>query len=58
MEGRIDEGKIKRSIDALSLENIDKITGQMKNSICQVYGDLIGTGFFCKYHMKVRKSLY
>ena len=55
MEGRIDEGKIKRSIDALSLENIDKITGQMKNSICQVYGDLIGTGFFCKIPYEGKK---
>ena len=48
MEGRIDEGKIKDAIDAISLENIDKITEKMKTSICQVYGQLTGTGFFCK----------
>ena len=48
MEGRIDEGKITGAIDAISLENVYKITEQMKFSICQVYGDLTGTGFFCK----------
>ena len=49
MEGRIDEGKITGAIDAISLENIDKITEKMKARICQVYaGNLIGTGFFCK----------
>jgi len=48
MEGRIDEGKITGSIDAISLDNINKITEKMKFSICQVYGDLTGTGFFCK----------
>ena len=30
MEGRIDEGKIQKAIDALSLDNIDKITEKMK----------------------------
>ena len=48
MEGRIDEGNITGAIDAISLENINKITEKMKFSICQVYGDLTGTGFFCK----------
>ena len=48
MEGRMDEGRIKGAIDALSLENINKITEQMKTCICQVYGELLGTGFFCK----------
>ena len=33
MEGRIDEGKIKGAIDAISLENIDKVTEKMKTSI-------------------------
>ncbi len=33
MEGRIDEVKIKGALDALSLENIDKITEKMKTSI-------------------------
>ena len=48
MEGRIDEGKITGAIDALSLKNRNKITEKMKFSICQVYGELTGTGFFCK----------
>ena len=48
MEGRIDEGKIQKAIDALSLDNIDKITEKMKTCICQVYGQLTGTGFFCR----------
>ena len=33
MEGRIDEGAITGTIDAISLENIVKITEQMKTSI-------------------------
>ena len=36
MKGRIDEGRITGAIDAISLENIDKITKQMKTCICQV----------------------
>ena len=52
MEGRIDEGKITGAIDALSLKNRNKITEKMKFSICQVYGDLTGTGFFCKIPYK------
>ena len=49
MEGRIDEAKITGAIDALSLDNIDKITEKMKTCICKVYaGNKIGTGFFCR----------
>ena len=49
MEGRIDEGEITGTIDAISLENIVKITEQMKTSICQIHaGNKKGTGFFCK----------
>jgi hypothetical protein len=48
MKVRIDEGKINGAIDVISLENIVNITKQMKRSICQIYGDQIGTGFFCK----------
>ena len=48
MGGVIDGGKIAGAIDAISLENMDKITEKMKFSICQVYGDITGTGFFCK----------
>ena len=52
MEERIDEGKIKGAIDAISLEKIEMITEQMKTCICQVYGKEIGTGFFCKIRYK------
>ena len=48
MEGVIKEGKIKGAIDAIPLEKAEKITEQMKTCICMVYGELIGTGFFCK----------
>ena len=48
MEGRVEEGKITGAIDAIPLENIDKMKEQMKFSICQVFGQLTGTGFFCK----------
>ena len=49
MERRLDEGKITGAIDAISLENIEKITEKMKTSICQVYtDDKIGIGLFCK----------
>ena len=48
MVERIDEGKIKGAIDAISLKKLGKIEEQMKTCICQVYGDKIGTGFFCK----------
>ena len=39
---------LKGSIDILSLEKMEKICEQMKTSICKIYGDNIGTGFFCK----------
>ena len=49
MEGRIEEGKISGAIDAIPLENIEKISEQMKTCICQIYtGNKMGTGFFCK----------
>ena len=48
MEERIDEGKIKGAIDAITLEKTEKILMQMKTCICMIYDDLIGTGFFCK----------
>ena len=55
MEERIDEGKIKGAIDAITLEKTEKIVMQMKTCICMIYGDLIGTGFFCKipYNNKI-----
>ena len=52
MEGIIQEGKIKGAIDAIQLDNIEKIAEQMKTSICRVYGYVMGTGFFCKIPYK------
>ena len=40
--------EIKGSIDALTLEKVEKISEQMKISVCKIYGDNIGTGFFSK----------
>ena len=54
MEGIINEGKMKGAIDAITLEKVEKITEQMKTCICMVYGELIGTGFFCKILYKNR----
>jgi len=52
MEGIIQEGKIKGAIDAIQLDNIEKIAEQMKTSICRVYGYVTGTGFLCKIPYK------
>ena len=43
-----EEEKIKGGIEAITLEKIEKISEQMKTCICQIYGNIIGTGFFCK----------
>ena len=43
-----EEEKIKGGIEAITLEKIEKISEQMKTCICQIYGIIIGTGFFCK----------
>ena len=49
MEGRIEEGKITGAIVPIPLENIEKISGQMKTCICLIHaGNKMGTGFFCK----------
>ena len=48
MEEIIYEGKIKGAIDTISLKKTEKIIEQMKTCICEVYGEIIGTGFFCK----------
>ena len=48
MDEIIDEGKIEGAIDALNLAKSEKIIQQMKTSICKVYGQNTGTGFFCK----------
>ena len=58
MTERIDEGEITGAIDAISLEKAEKILEQMKTCICRIQaGNTRGTGFFCKIHMKVKKSL-
>ena len=51
----IDEGKITGAIDLIDVENIEKITEQMKKCICHIYTERNaqnkrkeGTGFFCK----------
>ena len=46
MEDRIDEGVIKGSISPITIKQIEKIIEQMKSSICEIRGKLIGTGFF------------
>ena len=48
MDEIIDEGKIEGAIDTLNLSKCEKIIHQMKTSICKVYGQKTGTGFFCK----------
>ena len=48
MEERYEEGLIKGSIDSIAIEKTEIILEQMKKCICKVFGDKIGTGFFCK----------
>ena len=48
MDNIINEGKIKGAVDALPLEKLEKICDQMKTCICKIYGQMTGTGFFCK----------
>ena len=58
MEGRIEEGKISGAIDAIPLENVEKISEQMKTCIVK-YIQVIKwvQDSFVKYHMKVRVFL-
>ena len=48
MEEGIDIGIIKGSIDQIPIEKAEKILFQMKNWVCKINGNKIGTGFFCK----------
>jgi len=48
MEERYDEGLIKGAIDSITIEKTEIILNQMKKCICKVFGNEIGTGFFCK----------
>ena len=48
MEEGIEVGLIKGSVDKISVEKAEKILFQMKNCICKINGNKIGTGFFCK----------
>ena len=52
MKNRIDEGEIKGSIDTITMGQTETILKQMKKSICKIYGQQIGTGFFCKLEYK------
>ena len=55
MKEEIEVGLIKGSIDKISIEKAEKILYQMKNCVCKVNGNKIGTGFFCKisYEKKI-----
>ena len=49
MEERYEEeGLIKGSIDSISIEKTEFILEQMKKYVCKIFGNKIGTGFFCK----------
>ena len=52
MEERYEEGLIKGAIGAISLQKVEIIIDQMKKYICKVFGDKIGTGFFCRMPYK------
>ncbi len=57
MEGRIDEGEITGTIDAISLENIVKITEQMKTSIFKlIYFLKLNKLIFVKYMQVIKKE--
>ena len=45
---KIEEGYIKGSTSFITKEKTELIIDQMKNCVCQVVGNKIGTGFFCK----------
>ena len=48
MNAIIEEGKIKGTVDSLTSNKLEIIYKQMKTCICKVFGENIGTGFFCK----------
>jgi hypothetical protein len=48
MEEGIEAGLIKGSIDKISINKTEKILNQIKNCVCKINGNKIGTGFFCK----------
>ena len=52
MEERIGGGLIKGAIDSIPIEKNEKILDQMKNCVCKINGNKIGTGFFCKIPYK------
>ena len=39
---------MREAIEPISIEKTEIILNQMKRCICSVYGESIGTGFFCK----------
>ena len=48
MDSEVNEGFIKGTIGPLTIEKNEIILEQMKKCICKIYGNKIGTGFFCK----------
>jgi len=52
MQEEIEVCLIKRSIDKIPIEKAEKILYQIKNWVCKVNGNKIGTGFFCKISFK------
>ena len=55
MNAIIEEEKIKGTIDSLTSKKLGIIYTQMKKSICKIFGENIGTGFFCKIIYKNKK---
>ena len=49
-----EEGLVKGYIEPISIRQIETILKQMKNSVCQIFGQTIGTGFF--YRLKIKNN--
>ena len=49
MEEINEEKDLKKSIIPISIEQTEKIVTQMKKSVCKIYKEGNGTGFFCKF---------
>ena len=55
MENSFYFGKKRGLIDSVTKEKTKIILKQMENSICKVFGNNIGTGFFCLIPIKNEK---
>ena len=54
----IKEAFLNRSIPLIYLEGISKIEEQMQKCVCKIkFGDIIGTGFFCKIKINDKEIL-